>query len=250
MKLTIHFLKDPRAGFKQVHCIEHYLWIGKNTNIQNFMDRLDILSTYQPLFPPTKGEVLKELRDSQKSNILYDALPHHYIKKTKEANTEPIEMYLEDLLQFALNFEEAVINPGKDAEGNLQNSKEQKTETSIPRKHGGKGKNHKKGGGKSSILKGQDLPSCDFCSRKGHAETACRIKQKAMASAKKDNKDRSAKWKKDKAEKSQSFAAAASASKQEDSYSEEDEDDKDKNVFMKIVMASWKSSKKDKKAQE
>jgi hypothetical protein len=115
----------------------------------------------------------------------------------------------EDLFQFALIIEEAAINPGKDAEGNPKNSKEQKTETSIPRKQGGKGKTHKKSGGKSSILKRQDLPSCDFCGRKGHTETACHIKQKAMAAAKKDTKDRRDQWEKNKAEKAQSFAAAA-----------------------------------------
>jgi hypothetical protein len=49
--------------------------------------------------------------------------------------------------------------------------------------------------------------------QKGHTETACQIKQKAMASTKKDTKDRSAQWENDKAEKAQSFAAAASASK-------------------------------------
>jgi hypothetical protein len=115
--------------------MERFLWIGKNTGIRNFMDRLDILSTY--LFPRMKGEVLKELSDRQKATILYDALPYYYIKKTKEANTEPIEMSLEDLFQFVLNIEEAAINPGKDSEGNPRNSKEQKTETSITRKQGG-----------------------------------------------------------------------------------------------------------------
>jgi hypothetical protein len=50
-----------------------------------------------------------------------------------------------------------------------------------------------KSGGKTSILKGQELPSCDFCGRKGHTKTACRMKQKAMASAKNDTKDRSTK---------------------------------------------------------
>jgi hypothetical protein len=79
------------------------------------MDRLDILSTYLPLFPPMKGEVLKEISDQQKDTILYDVLPNNYIKKKKEADTEPIEMYLEDLFQFALNIEEAAINPGKDS---------------------------------------------------------------------------------------------------------------------------------------
>jgi hypothetical protein len=59
MKLTIHVLKDPRAGFKQVRYIERYLFIGKNTGIRVFIDRLDILLTYLPLFPPMKGEVLK-----------------------------------------------------------------------------------------------------------------------------------------------------------------------------------------------
>jgi hypothetical protein len=104
--------------------------------IQFFMDHLDILSTYLPLFPPMKGEVLKELSDRQKATILYDALPYYYIKKTEEANSEPLEMSLENLFQLALNIEEAAINPGKDSEGNPRNSKEQKTETSIPRKQG------------------------------------------------------------------------------------------------------------------
>jgi hypothetical protein len=91
MKLTIHVLKDPRDGFKQVRYIEQFIWIGKNTGIHNFMDYLGIFSTYLPLFPHMKGEVLKELSDRQKANILYDALPYYYIKKMKEANTEPIK---------------------------------------------------------------------------------------------------------------------------------------------------------------
>jgi hypothetical protein len=170
MRLTIHVLKDLRAGFKQVRYMERHLFIGKNTNVRVFMDRLDILSTYLPLFPPMKGELLKELSDSQKSTILYDALPNYYIKKMKEANTEPIEMNLEELFQFALNIEEASINPGKDAEDNPRNSRETKTETTIPRKQGGKGKNHKKNRYRNSILKGQEVPSCDFYGRKGHTE--------------------------------------------------------------------------------
>jgi hypothetical protein len=138
MKLTIHVLKDPRSGFKQVRYMERFLWIGKNTGVRVFMDLLDILSTYLPLFPPTKGEILKELSDNQKATILYDDLPNYYIKKMKEANTEPIKMNLEELFQFSLNIEEAAISPGKDSEGNPRNSKEQRTETSITRKQGGK----------------------------------------------------------------------------------------------------------------
>jgi hypothetical protein len=127
MKLTIHVLEDPRAGFKQTRYMEHHLFIGKTTGVHVFMDRLDILSIYLPLFPPMKGELLKELSDSQKATILYDALPNYYIKKMKEANTEPIEMNVEELFQLALNMEEAPINPGKDAEGNPRNSKVTRT---------------------------------------------------------------------------------------------------------------------------
>jgi hypothetical protein len=133
--------------------------------------------------------------------------------------------------------------PGFDS----QHRKETKTETTIPRKQGGKGKNnHKKNRDRSSILKGQEIPSCDFCGRKGHTETACRVKNKAMASAKKNTKDRSSQWKKDKAEKSQSFATAASSTQKEDSSSD-DEENKD---FIKSFIASWKTSQKDKKAQK
>jgi hypothetical protein len=54
-----------------------------------------------------KGEVLKELSDNQKATIFYEALPNYYIKKMKEGNTEPIEVNLKELFQFALNIEEA-----------------------------------------------------------------------------------------------------------------------------------------------
>jgi hypothetical protein len=127
IKPTIHVLKDPRAGFNQIRYMELFLFIGKYIVIRVFMDRLDILSTYLPLFPPMKGEELKELSDNQKATLFYDALPNYDIKKMKEANTEPMEMNLKELFQFALNIDEAVINPGKDSEGNPLNSKEQRT---------------------------------------------------------------------------------------------------------------------------
>jgi hypothetical protein len=63
MKLTTHVLKDPRACFKQVRYTEHYIWIGKNTGIRNFMDHLDVLSTYLPVFLPLRGEIFKQLTE-------------------------------------------------------------------------------------------------------------------------------------------------------------------------------------------
>jgi hypothetical protein len=157
-------------------------------------------------------------------------------------------MNLEELFQFALNIEEASINPGKDSEGNPQSCKETKIDIVIPRKQGGKGKNHKKNRGKYSILKGQEIPSCDFYGRKGYTESTCRMKQKAMASARKETKYRVNQWKKEKSEKAQAFATAAAASKQDDTSS--DKDDKDKKAFMKSFLSTWKSSQKDKKIQK
>jgi hypothetical protein len=90
MKLTIHALKDPGAGIKQIRYLERYLWIGKQTGVLHFMDCLDILSTYPPLFPPARNTLLSELTDIKKAEILYDFLPHYFKKKKREANTEPI----------------------------------------------------------------------------------------------------------------------------------------------------------------
>jgi hypothetical protein len=80
MKLTSHVLKDPLSGIKQSRYMERFLFIGNHTGTRVFMDCLDILSTYLPLFPPRKGEVPKELSDNRKYTILYDALPNYYIK--------------------------------------------------------------------------------------------------------------------------------------------------------------------------
>jgi hypothetical protein len=38
MKMTVHVLKDPRAGFKQVRYTERHLFIGKNTGVRVFTD--------------------------------------------------------------------------------------------------------------------------------------------------------------------------------------------------------------------
>jgi hypothetical protein len=91
MKLTIHVLQDTHAGFKKIRYTERFLFIGKHTGIRVFMNRLDILLTYLPLFPPMKGELMKELSDNKKSTILYDALTNYNIRKMKEANTEPCD---------------------------------------------------------------------------------------------------------------------------------------------------------------
>jgi hypothetical protein len=137
--------------------------------------------------------------------ILYDALPHWYIKKTEEADTEPIIISLEALFHFALNIEDAVLNPGKDSEGNARSSKEVKTETTVPQNQGcGKGKgDQKRSGGNSSILKGQDRLYCHFRGKSGHTVPACCIKDIVMAYDKKDTKDRDVQWNIEKTEKTQ-----------------------------------------------
>jgi hypothetical protein len=45
------------------------------------------------------------------------------------------------LFQFTLSIEEAAVNPEKDSEGNTRGSKYMKTNTTVPRKQGGRGGN-------------------------------------------------------------------------------------------------------------
>jgi hypothetical protein len=66
MKLTVHVLKDAHAGFEQKRYIEHNLCIEKKTGVRNFMDRINILSTYIPLFLPIRNECISKLTDPEK----------------------------------------------------------------------------------------------------------------------------------------------------------------------------------------
>jgi hypothetical protein len=87
------------------------------------MDGLNIISTYLPLFSPVRNDLMSELKDIQKTEKNYDALSRYYIEKMKKVNTTPIEMMLDTLFQLALNIEEAVVDHGKDAEGNAKSNK-------------------------------------------------------------------------------------------------------------------------------
>jgi hypothetical protein len=98
MVLTVHVLKDPRAGFKQKHYMEHNLFIGNHSTgggIKAFLDRIDVLSTYLPLFPPILNVTYQELTNQEKQLMLFDALPKDYIDQMKKENQVPLEMPLE-----------------------------------------------------------------------------------------------------------------------------------------------------------
>jgi hypothetical protein len=66
MALTVRVLKDPRAGFKQKRYVERDLFIGNRSTgggVRAFLDRIDVLSTYLPLFPPILNVTYQELTD-------------------------------------------------------------------------------------------------------------------------------------------------------------------------------------------
>jgi hypothetical protein len=50
------------------------------TGVRNCTDKIDILSTYLTLFPPIHDTYIYELINEDKQAILYDALPHYYLK--------------------------------------------------------------------------------------------------------------------------------------------------------------------------
>jgi hypothetical protein len=82
MTLTVHVLKDCRAGFKQKRYMECNLFIGNHSiggGVRAFLDRIDVLSTYLPLFPPILNVTYQELTNQEKQLMLFDALPKDYI---------------------------------------------------------------------------------------------------------------------------------------------------------------------------
>jgi hypothetical protein len=108
MALTAHVLKDPRAGFKQKRYMERNLCIWNHSTgggVRAFLDRIDILSTNLPLFPPILNVTYQELTNQGKQLMLFDAIPKDYIHQMKKANQVPLEMPLEELRYYELNIE-------------------------------------------------------------------------------------------------------------------------------------------------
>jgi hypothetical protein len=164
MKLTVHVIKDSRAGYKHKSYMERHLFLGK-TGVRNFCDRIDILYTSLPVFPPIHDTRMNKLTNDVKQAMLYDTLPHYYLKNMKEANAVPLGIALDELLSYALHIEEAAVNPGNDNKDNLNNSNNKKTKTTVPKKKGG-GKLKK--GGNKPILEGQERHTCIFNGKVGH----------------------------------------------------------------------------------
>jgi hypothetical protein len=77
--------------------------------VRTFLDRIDVLSYYLPLFPPILNVTYQELTSQEKQLMLFDALPKDYIDQ-KKANQVPLEMPLEELRSYALNIEETKVN--------------------------------------------------------------------------------------------------------------------------------------------
>jgi hypothetical protein len=118
MALTVHILKDLRAGFKQKRYMERYLFIGNHSNgggVRAFLDQIDVLSSYLPLFPPILNVTYQELTNQEKQLMLFDTLPKDYIDQMKKANQVPLEMPLEELRSYALNIEETKVNEVKNS---------------------------------------------------------------------------------------------------------------------------------------
>jgi 4-hydroxy-3-methylbut-2-enyl diphosphate reductase IspH len=81
-----------------------------------------------------------------------------------------------------------------------------------------------------------------LCGNIGHPETVYSMNAKEQASYKKDTKDKSQQWKKDKADKIRYFTSAY-ASRKDDN----DDEDFDKEDFMTSFMESFTTAQKNKK---
>jgi hypothetical protein len=83
--------------------------------VRAFLDRIDVLSTYLPLFPPILNVTYQELTNQERQLMLFDALPNDYIYQMNNANQVPLEMPLEELRSYALNIEETKVNEVKNS---------------------------------------------------------------------------------------------------------------------------------------
>jgi hypothetical protein len=212
MALTVHVLKHPRAGFKQKRYMEQNIFIGNHSTgggVRAFLDRIDVLSTYLPLFPPILNVIYQELTNQEEQLIPFDSIPKYYIDQIKTANQVPLEMPLEELRSYALNFEETKVNEVKksnltETKDNSNNNNHAPSQKNDKRKGKGefkKGKKNGQGNHTSSILDGHAKPICSLCGNIGHVENTCKAKERAMRESKQSNKDKAQKWKKDKLEK-------------------------------------------------
>jgi hypothetical protein len=221
MALTVHFLKDPRAGFKQKRYMERNLFIRNQSTdggVRAFLHHIDVLSTYLPLFPPILNVAYQELTNEEKQLMLFDALPKDYIDQMKKANKVPLEMPLEELISYALNIEETKVNEVNNSNSTEAKSNSNNNNTPSQNDFKGnvkgkykKGKKNGQGSHTYSIIDGQAKPICSFCGNIGHVENTCRARERAMQEVKQTTKDKAQKWKKYKLEKAQSFATATSA---------------------------------------
>jgi hypothetical protein len=191
MTLTVHVLKDPRAGLKQKLYMECNLFVGNHSTgggVRAFLDRIDVLSTYFPFFPPILNVTYQDLANQEKQLMLFDALPKDYIDQMKKANQVPLETPLEELRSYAINIEETKVNEVKNShstetKGSSNNNNHPPSQKIGKRNGKGKfkeGKNNGQGHHASSILDGQSKPVCSFCGNIGHVENTCRAKERAM----------------------------------------------------------------------
>jgi hypothetical protein len=77
MSLTLYVFKDPRAGFNQKCYMERNMFIRNQSNgggVRAFLDRIDVLSTHLPLFPPILNLDYQELTNQEKQRMLFDLL--------------------------------------------------------------------------------------------------------------------------------------------------------------------------------
>jgi hypothetical protein len=73
--------------------MERNLFIGNHSTgggVRVFLDRINVLLTYLPLFPPILNLTHQELKNQETQLMLFDALRKNYIDQIKKANQVPL----------------------------------------------------------------------------------------------------------------------------------------------------------------
>jgi hypothetical protein len=158
--------------------MEQNLFIGNHSTgggVRAFLDRIDVLSTYLPLFPPILNVTYQDLTNQEKQLMLFDALPKDNIEQIKKANQVPLEMPLEDETKFN-EVKNSNSTETKDSSNNNNHTLSQKNGNRNGKGKFKKGKKNGQGNHTSSILDGQAKTICSFGGNIGHVENTCRAK--------------------------------------------------------------------------
>ena len=178
MKCTREFFHMEQPARRQVSYMRYYLSTDGYT-IREFANRLKVLNSYLPYFPPKQGnEKIKSLDNDELVDILVRASPVDMAIATMKANLDPYKMSWDGILNYLERLE---LSNALEKQAKGKAAKSDADKTPNPEKGG---KRKKEGSDeKSSPGKKNEKPKrwCTYCENGTHNTEQCWFKDKKPA---------------------------------------------------------------------